>query len=99
MQLIQINPAQQHAQHLDAIQAMIINRIEQSLNDSYKLFTTEGQEQAILDVLGTNAVKGMEIYVTLYTALTALKPDHTAPAPPTDKFVANQNGTITFVEQ
>jgi len=99
MQLIQITSAQQHAQHLDAIQAMIIANIEQSLKDSYRLFTTEGQEQAILDVLGTNAVKGMEIYVGLYTALTALKPDHTAPAPPTDKFVANQNGTIAYVEQ
>jgi hypothetical protein len=99
MKLIQINPAQQSAQHLDAIQTITIRQIEQSLNNSYKLFTTEGQEQAILDVLGTNAVKGMEIYVTLYTALTALKPDHTAPAPPTDKFVANEDGTITYVEQ
>ena len=99
MKLIQTTPAQQLAQRLDAIQSIIITQIGQSLTDSYKVFTTEGQEQAILDVLGTNAVKGMEIYVGLYTALTALKPDHTAPAPPTDKFVANQDGTITFVEQ
>ena len=99
MKLIEITPAQQYAQQLDSLQTYTINQIEQALNNSYKLFTTEGQEQAILDVLGTNAVKGMEIYVGLYTALTALKPDHTAPAPPVDKFVANQDGTITFVEQ
>ena len=96
MKLIQITPAQRSAQRLDAIQTITIRQIEQSLKDSYKLFTTEGQEQAILDVLGTNAVKGMEIYVGLYTALTALKPDHTAPAPPTDKFVANKDGTIAY---
>ena len=97
MKLIQITPAHQHAQHLDIIQSIIIRQIEQSLKDSYKLFTTEGQEQAILDILGTNAVKGMEIYVGLYTALAALKPNHTAPAPPTDKFVANQDGTVSFI--
>lgn len=99
MKLIQITPAQKSAQRLDAIQSITFRQIEQSLKDSYKLFTTEGQEQAILDVLGTNAVKGMEIYVGLYTALAALKPDHTAPAPPIDKFVANEDGTITYVEQ
>jgi hypothetical protein len=99
MKLIQITPAQQLAQQLDSLQTHTITQIEQALHNSYKLFTTEGQEQAILDVLGTNAVKGMEIYVGLYTALTALKPDHTAPAPPLDKFVANADGTITFVEQ
>ena len=99
MKLIQTTPAQQSAQRLDSIQSIIIRQIEQSLKDSYSIFNTEGQEQAILDVLGTNAVKGMEIYVGLYTALTALKPEHTAPAPPVDKFVANQDGTITFVEQ
>lgn len=99
MKLIQITPAQQSAQHLDVIQAITINQIEQALHNSYNLFTTEGQEQAILDVLGTNAVKGMEIYITLYTALTALKPDHNAPAPPLDNFVADEDGTITFVDQ
>jgi gentisate 1,2-dioxygenase len=99
MKLIQITPAQQYAQHLDAIQSIIIKQIEESLTESYKLFNTEGEEQAILDVLGTNAVKGMEIYVTLYTALAALKPDHVAPAPQLNKFVANEDGTITFVDQ
>jgi hypothetical protein len=97
MQLIQITPAQQLAQQLDSLQTYTITQIEQALHNSYNLFTTEGQEQAILDVLGTNAVKGMEIYVTLYTALTALKPEHTAPAPPTDKFVANADGTVSYI--
>lgn len=87
----------QIAARIEKINEQTISFLRSQAKNAYSLVTTEGEEQAILDVLGTQAVEALTVYNTLYNALDSLgQTDGLTAAVPT-VFVANEDGSITYV--
>lgn len=87
----------QIAARIEKINEQTISFLRSQAKNAYSLVTTEGEEQAILDVLGTQAVEAITVYNTLYNALDSLgQTDGLTAADPT-VFVANADGSITYV--
>ena len=95
--LIQKTEAQKIAERIDASQVELINHIESQLRSFHAAVNTEGKQQEILDAFGTNAVAALSKYVAMRTLILQLKPSTTVPEPNFEVFVANQDGSVTYV--
>lgn len=87
----------QIAARIEKINEQTISFLRSQAKNAYSLVTTEGEEQAILDVLGTNASEAVTVYGTLYNALESLGEADGLTAPDPAVFVANEDGSITYV--
>lgn len=87
----------QIAVQIEQINEQTINFLRAQAKRAYSLVTTKGEEQAILDVLGTQAAEALTIYSTLYSALESLGKADGLTAPDPAVFVTNENGSITYV--
>ena len=87
----------QIAARIEKINEQTISFLRSQAKNAYSLVTTEGEEQAILDVLGTQAVEAITVYNTLYNALDSLGQADGLTSPNPAVFVANDDGSITYV--
>jgi|11BtaG_2_1085332.scaffolds.fasta_scaffold05468_4 peroxiredoxin len=87
----------QIAARIEKINEQTISFLRSQAKNAYSLVTTEGEEQAILDVLGTNASEAVTVYGTLYNVLESLGEADGLTAPDPAVFVANEDGSITYV--
>jgi hypothetical protein len=97
MSLITKTNAQRIAEEIDAMQSELIKHNEAILKIIHAKANTDSEQQNILDVFGTGAVSAMTRYSTMRSAIAALEPATTVPAPDLSVFVPNLNGTITYV--
>ena len=87
----------QIAARIEKINEQTISFLRSQAKNAYSLVTTEGEEQAILDVLGTQASEAVTIYGTFYNALESLGEADGLTAPNPEVFVANADGSVTYV--
>lgn len=95
--LIEKTAGQRNAEQIDQKQTQLINFLESELRTMYQLASQDGNQQATLDALGTNAVAALQRYQLFRSALLQVKPDANVPAPNPEIFVANKDGTVTYV--
>lgn len=95
--LIPKTDAQRIAEQIDTRQVNMVNFIESQLLAFYNAVNTPGQQQAVFDSLGVNAVLAVQRYDAMRTLLLQLKPSANVPAPDPSVFLLNQNGTVTYV--
>jgi hypothetical protein len=67
------------------------------LQDSYSQLWSTGNPQEVLDVLGVNAATALMRYAVFHQALTAIGGGDGLPAPDSTIYVANPNGSVTYV--
>jgi len=87
----------QIAAQIEKINAETISFLRSQAKRAYDLVNTEGEQQAVLDVLGTQASEALNIYGTITGALVSLGKADGLTYPDPSVFVANQDGTITYV--
>lgn len=86
-----------NAVRIEKINEQTISFLRAQAKNAYSLVTTEGEEQAIFDVLGTQAVEALTVYNTLYNALDSLGQTDGLTAVDPTVFVANEDGSVTYV--
>ena len=94
--LITKTKAQAIAEQIDKSQSELSNHAAAVLRQIYSLVNTEGEQQAILDAFGPNAVQAVAKYATMREALLAINPDADIPAPNPEVFVIKA-GKVTYV--
>jgi len=87
----------QVAVRIEEINEQTVSFLRAQAKNAYSLVTTEGEEQAILDVLGTQAIEAITVYNTLYTALDSLGQADGLTAHNPEVFVTNADGSVTYV--
>lgn len=84
------------AAEIDLINRETVGFLRAQASRAYALADTEGQQQAIMDALGTQAATAIDTYAAIYAVLTTLGAAADIPAPDFDKWQINQDGTVTF---
>jgi hypothetical protein len=97
MSLIQKSPAEKLANEIDAINTEAISFIKAMMSNAFAKANTAGEQQAIMDVFGTNAVNALTVYSTFYSAISALGQDDGLAAPDFNIFQPQPDGTVIFV--
>ena len=95
--LIPKTEAQEIAERINASQVELLNHIESQLRIFHAQVNTEGKQQEILAAFGTNATAALTKYVAMRTLILQLKPTSTLPEPNFEVFVANEDGSVTYV--
>jgi len=97
MSLIQKSPAEKLANEIDAINTEAISFLKSMMFNAYAKANTEGEQQAIMDVFGTNAVNALTVYSTFYAALSALGQAEGLPAADLSIFQPQPDGSVLYV--
>jgi hypothetical protein len=97
MSLIQKTNAEKIAQEIDAINNETIHFIKAVMKNSFNKANTENEQQAIMDVFGSNAVNALTVYSTFYSALAALGQADGLAAPDFTVFSPQPDGTVIYV--
>lgn len=95
--LIQKTTAQIIAEKIDSTQSELQNHVESVLRNIYAEANTEGEQQAILDVFGSDATAALTKYATLHAAISSLNPSTSVPVPDLTIFQPQPDGTVLFV--
>lgn len=98
MKLIQKTKAQQIAFELQTRTENLISHVESELTALYSAINTDGEQQAILDEFGTNAINAIQAYIAFQTPLAAIKQYTTAPIADLTSFQPQADGTVVYVE-
>lgn len=96
-ELIPKSEPQKIAERIDERQTELIRHVESELKSFHAAVNTPGQQQAILDIFGTNAVAALQKYVAMRSLIAQLNPATTVPDADLDVFVPNQDGSVTYV--
>lgn len=97
MNLLQITRAQALAAEINSINSETLSFIRSQLQRVWDLANTPEQQQAVMDVFGTNAVTALTVYATIHGTLTELGASGEVPEPAFDIFTPNEDGTVLFV--
>jgi hypothetical protein len=97
MSLIQKSSAEKLANEIDSINTEAISFIKSMMSNAYAKANTAGEQQAIMDVFGANAVNALTVYSTFHAALTALGQADGLAAPNLVVFQPQANGKVVFV--
>lgn len=65
------------------------------LTEIYQLVNTPGQEQAVMDELGTNAAIGLQAYTAFQQDMELVAPG-SVPAADPSVFLAQEDGTVVY---
>lgn len=93
MNLTTITQAQRTAAEVEQITGETIAFVEFQLKRLHAM----ASDQSVLDVFGTNAASALGAYSAFHAALSAVKPDHSAPAPDTTIFQPQSDGRVIYV--
>lgn len=96
MNYISKSPAQDKAERIARRASELANHTEAVLRALYAELTNDADPQAIFDAFGPSASKVLADYLVLQTAVAAINPDSTVPAPDPAMFAANQDGSVTY---
>jgi len=97
MSLIQKSPAEKLANEIDSINTEAISFLKSMMSNAYAKANTAGEQQAIMDVFGANAVNALTVYSTFYAALSALGQAANLPAADLSIFQPQPDGSVTYV--
>jgi len=97
MSLIQKSPAEKLANEIDAINTEAISFIKSMMSNAFAKANTAGEQQAIMDVFGTNADNALTVYATFYSAISALGQADGLALPDFIMFQPQPDGTVIFV--
>jgi hypothetical protein len=67
------------------------------MSNAYAKANTAGEQQAIMDVFGTNAVNALTVYSTFHAALSALGQADGLAAPDLTVFTPQPDGKVVYV--
>jgi hypothetical protein len=96
MSLIQKTNAEKIAQEIDSINTEAISFIKAMMSNAFAKANTAGEQQAIMDVFGTNAVNALTVYSTFHAALSALGQADGLAAPDFNQFTPQPDGKVIF---
>lgn len=85
------------AAEIDFINRETVGFLRAQASRAYALANTPGQQQAIMDALGTQAATALGAYAAIHAVLTTLGAAEGIAAPDFDKWQVAENGTVTFV--
>jgi hypothetical protein len=97
MSLIQKSTAEKIANEIDAINTEAISFIKAMMSNAFAKANTAGEQQAIMDVFGTNAVNALTVYSAFYSALATVGQADGLSAPDLTVFQPQPDGTVIFV--
>jgi len=97
MSLIQKSPAEKLANEIDAINTEAISFIKAMMSNAFAKANTAGEQQAIMDVFGTNAVNALTVYSAFYSSLATVGQADGLSAPDLTMFQPQPDGTVIFV--
>ena len=97
MSLIQKSTAEKLANEIDSINTEAIGFIKSMMQNAFAKANTTGEQQAIMDVFGTNAVNALTVYSTFHAALSALGQADGLAAPDYAVFTPQPDGKVVFV--
>ena len=97
MSLIQKSPAEKLANEIDSINTEAISFIKSMMSNAFAKANTAGEQQAIMDVFGTNAVNALTVYSTFHAALSSLGQADGLAAPDLTVFTPQPDGKVIFV--
>ena len=97
MSLIQKSPAEKLANEIDSINIEAISFIRSMMSNAYAKANTAGEQQAIMDVFGSNAVNALAVYSTFYAALSTLGQADGLPAADLTIFQPQPDGSVLFI--
>lgn len=84
------------AAEIDLINRETVGFLRAQASRAYALANTPGQQQAVMDALGSQAATAIDTYAAIHAVLTTLGAAADIPAPDFDKWQINQDGTVTF---
>jgi len=97
MSLIQKSTAEKLANEIDSINTEAISFIKSMMSNAFAKANTAGEQQAIMDVFGTNAVNALTVYSTFHAALSALGQAEGLDVPNLAVFTPQSDGKVIFV--
>ena len=97
MSLIQKSTAEKLANEIDSINTEAINFLKSMMSNAFAKANTKGEQQAIMDVFGTNGVNALTVYSTFHAALSALGQADGLAAPDLTIFQPQPDGSILYV--
>lgn len=97
MSLIQKSTAEKIANEIDAINTEAISFIKAMMSNAFAKANTAGEQQAIMDVFGTNAVNALTVYATFHSAISALGQADGLSSPDFTVFQPQADGTVIVV--
>jgi hypothetical protein len=92
MNFTTITAAQRTAADIEQITADTISFVEARLNQLHSL----SSDPDVLAVFGTNAVSALTMYSAFLQALSAVKPDHSAPTFDPEIFQPQPDGSVVY---
>lgn len=96
MSLIQKTNAEKIAQEIDSINTEAISFIKAMMSNAFAKANTAGEQQAIMDVFGTNAVNALTVYATFHAALATLGQADGLSLPDFSIFQPQADGTVRY---
>ena len=95
MNLVTTTNSQRIAAEVESITKETISFVAARLNQIYSLVNTPGEEANILAAFGTNGVAALQAYGAFQAASAAV--GVSVPAPDLERFVPQEDGTVSFV--
>jgi hypothetical protein len=92
-----ITTSQKIAAQIDSINAETLSYLQAQAKRVYALANTDGDQQAIMDAFGTQAVAAISTYATIYGALATLGQAGELTAPDLTVFVPQEDGSVLYV--
>ena len=97
MSLIQKSHAEKLANEIDSINTESISFLKSMMSNAYAKANTAGEQQAVMDVFGSNAVNALTVYSTFYAALSTLGEAAGLAVPDLTIFQPQPDGSVLFV--
>ena len=97
MSLIQKSPAEKLANEIDYINTEAVSYIRSMMSNAYAKANTASEQQAVMDVFGTNAVNALTVYSTFYDALSTLGQAAGLAVPDFTIFQPQLDGSVVYV--
>ena len=85
------------AAKIEEANSQTIGFLRSQATNTFALANTQGQQQAIMDAFGANAVSALTTYSTIYGALVALGKADGLAAPDLNIFQPQPDGTLIYV--
>ena len=96
MSLIKKSTAEKLANEIDSINTEAISFIKSMMSNAFAKANTAGEQQAIMDVFGVNAVNALTVYSTFHAALSALGQADGLAVPDLVMFQPQPDGKVIF---
>ena len=97
MPLIQQTTAQRIAAKIDSINSESISFLRAQMQRAYDLANTQGEQQAIMDAFGVNAVQAIGVYSVMRGALDAIGAASGLPIADIEVFQPQIDGSVVYV--